>query len=50
MLSNLTKRFRTWRLRHDTARRLRALDNRLLADIGAEREAIDDFVRDRVGT
>ena len=41
MLRALARRFAEWRLRRDTAVRLRDLDDHLLADIGISRHEID---------
>ncbi|MDB5536315.1 MAG: hypothetical protein JWP26_2632 [Devosia sp.] len=40
MLRNLVTRYRIWQLRLDTTRHLENFDNRLLADMGIERDAI----------
>lgn len=44
MFEPLTRRLRNWHIRNVTRRKLRMLDDRLLADIGTERSAIGDFV------
>lgn len=44
MFEPLTRRLRAWHLRNVTRRKLSMLDKRTLADMGIDRNAIDDFV------
>ena len=44
MFAPLTRRFHAWHMRHITRRKLRMLDDRLLSDMGIERDGIGDFV------
>ncbi|HTO28351.1 MAG TPA: DUF1127 domain-containing protein [Devosia sp.] len=44
MFAPLTRKFTDWRLRRIAIRKLHTLDDRLLADIGTEREDIACFV------
>lgn len=44
MFEPLTRRLREWHMRNLTRRRLHMLDNRILADMGVERDKIDAFV------
>ena len=44
MFEPLTRRLHAWHLRNVTRRKLSMLDNRLLADLGIERDQIGDFV------
>ena len=44
MFEPLTRKFTDWRLRRVAIRKLRRLDDRLLADIGTRREDITCFV------
>lgn len=44
MFEPLTRKFIDWRLRRVAIRKLRRLDDRLLADIGTERDDIAQFV------
>lgn len=45
MLQNLIARYRIWQLRLDTTRYLEDFDDRLLADMGIERDAIRTIAR-----
>jgi uncharacterized protein YjiS (DUF1127 family) len=47
MLSPFARRLNQWLFRRYTIRRLSALDNHLLADIGTSRDCIDSFVDGR---
>ena len=40
----ITRRLHAWHMRNYTRRRLAMLDNRMLADLGIERDQIGDFV------
>lgn len=44
MFETIGRRFRAWRQFSVTYRRLALLDDRLLADIGAERASIAEFI------
>jgi len=44
MFEPLTRKFIDWRQRRITIRKLRALDDRILADLGIERDTIPQFV------
>jgi uncharacterized protein YjiS (DUF1127 family) len=44
MFEPLTRRLHAWHLRNVTRRKLFMLDTRLLADLGIERDQINDFV------
>lgn len=44
MFEPLTRKFADWRQRRIAIRKLHALDDRLLADVGAERDSIARFV------
>lgn len=44
MFEPITRRFHAWHMRNYTRRRLAMLDNRILADLGIERDQIGDFV------
>lgn len=44
MFEPLTRRLHAWHMRNVTRRKLSMLDNRLLADLGVERDQINDFV------
>lgn len=44
MFEPLTRKFVDWQQRQTTIRKLRALDDRILADLGIERDAITQFV------
>jgi len=44
MFAPLTRRFHAWHMRNITRRKLRMLDDRLLSDMGIERDSIGDFV------
>ena len=44
MFEPLTRRLHAWHLHNVTRRKLSMLDNRLLADLGIERDQIGDFV------
>lgn len=44
MFEPLIRKFVDWRLRRITIRTLRRLDDRLLADVGTQRDEIDHFV------
>lgn len=44
MFEPIASRLRNWRLRNIARRKLAMLDDRLLADIGTERDTIGDFV------
>lgn len=45
MLQNLITRYRIWQLRLDTTRHLENVEDRLLADMGIERDAIRTIAR-----
>jgi Domain of unknown function (DUF1127). len=45
MFEPLTRRLHAWHMRNETRRRLMRLDDRILADMGIERDSIGDFVR-----
>lgn len=45
MLHNLIAHYRIWQLRFDTTRYLENADDRLLADMGIERDAIRTIAR-----
>jgi uncharacterized protein YjiS (DUF1127 family) len=45
MLHNLIARYRIWQLRLDTTRHLENVEDRLLADMGIERDAIRTIAR-----
>ncbi|MDB5529997.1 MAG: hypothetical protein JWR51_3100 [Devosia sp.] len=45
MLQNLIARYRIWQLRLDTTRYLESADDRMLADMGIERDAIRIIAR-----
>jgi uncharacterized protein YjiS (DUF1127 family) len=47
MFAPLTRKFNDWRLRRMAIRKLHNLDDRLLKDLGTERDQIDCFVQDR---
>lgn len=47
MFEPITRRLQAWHIRRYTRRRLAMLDNRILADMGIERDQISDFV-DRI--
>src|SRR5690606_34810688 len=47
MFQPLALRLRNWRLRQATRRKLAMLDDRLLADIGTQRDTIGDFIARR---
>lgn len=47
MFEHVRLRWQDWRLQVIARRRLAQLDDRLLADIGAERDCIGDFVAGR---
>lgn len=47
MFEPLARRLHYWRLRSVTRRKLAMLDNRLLADIGTDRDNLGDFVARR---
>jgi uncharacterized protein YjiS (DUF1127 family) len=47
MFEPLTRKYTDWRLRRIAIRTLHTLDDRLLADLGAERESIVEFVSRR---
>lgn len=47
MFDPLARKFNDWRLRRIAVRKLHNLDDRLLADLGTQRDRIDDFVQDR---
>lgn len=44
MFEPLTRKFSDWRQRRIAIRKLHTLDDRLLADVGAERDSIAQFV------
>ena len=44
MFEPLTRKFTDWRLRRIAIRKLHTLDDRMLADVGTTRDAIDYFV------
>ena len=44
MFEPLTRKLVNWQQRQITIRKLRALDDRILADLGVERDAIAQFV------
>jgi uncharacterized protein YjiS (DUF1127 family) len=44
MFEPLIRKFVDWRLRRITVRKLQGLDDRLLADLGTQRDEIDRFV------
>lgn len=44
MFERLTRRLHTWHMRNVTRRKLERLDDRILADMGIERDQIGDFV------
>lgn len=44
MFEPITRRLHAWHMRNYTRRRLAMLDNRILADLGIERDQIGDFV------
>ena len=44
MFEPLTRKLINWQQRQMTIRKLRGLDDRLLADLGIERDAIAQFV------
>lgn len=44
MFAPIISRLRRWHLRSTTRRKLALLDDRLLADIGAKRSTISDFI------
>ncbi|MCP8883255.1 DUF1127 domain-containing protein [Devosia sp. XJ19-1] len=44
MFEPIVRRLHNWRLRNIARRKLATLDDRLLADIGTERDNIGDFV------
>ena len=44
MFEPLTRRLQAWHMRNLTRRKLSMLDNRLLADMGIERDQIGAFV------
>ncbi|MHA6299797.1 DUF1127 domain-containing protein [Devosia sp. CAU 1758] len=44
MFEPLTRRLHDWHMRNVTRRKLSMLDTRILADMGIERDQIDDFV------
>lgn len=45
MLGTSLRQFIFWRMERQTVRRLEALDDHLLADIGTDRRGIERFVR-----
>ena len=45
MLHNLIARYRIWQLQFDTTRYLENVEDRLLADMGIERDAIRTIAR-----
>ncbi len=47
MFAPLARKFIDWRLRNITRRKLAMLDDRMLADIGAKRDSIGDFIARR---
>jgi uncharacterized protein YjiS (DUF1127 family) len=47
MFNPIARKFHEWRLRRIAVLRLHQLDDRLLADLGATRDAIEDFVYGR---
>ncbi|GEM_PF-934792 len=47
MFEPLALSLRNWRLRQVTRRKLAMLDDRLLADIGTQRDTIGDFITRR---
>lgn len=44
MFNPILHRVRLWRLRNIARRKLAMMDDRMLADIGTERDAIDEFI------
>jgi uncharacterized protein YjiS (DUF1127 family) len=44
MFDPILQKYRNWRLRAIARRKLALMDDRLLADIGTERDCIGDFV------
>lgn len=44
MFEPMIRKFVDWRRRRLTVRKLRGLDDRLLADLGTQRDEIDRFV------
>jgi uncharacterized protein YjiS (DUF1127 family) len=44
MFETMRRRFADWRLRQIARRKLSMLDDRLLLDLGTERDCIGDFV------
>ncbi|MNV97972.1 hypothetical protein D3C71_1931660 [compost metagenome] len=44
MFEPITRRLHAWHMRNFTRRRLNMLDNHLLADLGIERDQIDEYV------
>jgi uncharacterized protein YjiS (DUF1127 family) len=44
MFEPLTRRLQAWHMRNVTRRKLSMLDTRLLADLGIERDQINDYV------
>ena len=44
MFEPLTRKLHAWHMRNVTRRRLAMLDNHLLADLGIERDQINDYV------
>lgn len=47
MFETFTRRWRAWRQERIAVRRLMAMDDHLLEDMGASRETITDYVRAR---
>ena len=44
MFKTLARKYTAWRLRRIAIERLRHMDDRMLADMGTERDSIVDFV------
>lgn len=47
MFKPILHRVRLWRLRNIARSKLAMMDDRMLADIGTERDALDEFIASR---